>query len=124
MTQYFQVVRLYSPLATGVRLLPVAISVGVASLAGTRLAVRIGNKIIVGSGMLLLSAALLWISTSSRFTSYGVIAAQMVMLGVGLGFTQAPATEAIMGAVPCRRRASPRRLTAPPGCSAAPWAWP
>src|SRR6266699_5888066 len=43
MTQYFQVVRGYSPLATGVRLLPVAVSVGVASVAGTRLAVRIGN---------------------------------------------------------------------------------
>jgi EmrB/QacA subfamily drug resistance transporter len=100
MTQYFQVVRGYSPLATGVRLLPVAVSVGVASVAGTRLAVRIGNKIIVGGGMLLFCAALLWISTSSRFTSYGIIAAQMVMLGVGMGFTQAPATEAIMGAVP------------------------
>ncbi len=100
MTQYFQVVRGYSPLATGVRLLPVAVSVGVASVAGTSLAVRIGNKIIVGGGMLLFCAALLWISTASRFTSYGIIAAQMVMLGVGMGFTQAPATEAIMGAVP------------------------
>src|SRR5215467_3908353 len=100
MTQYFQVVRAYSPLATGVRLLPVAVSVGLASVAGTRLAVQIGNKIIVGGGMLLLCAALLWISTASRFTSYGIIAAQMVMLGVGMGFTQAPATEAIMGAVP------------------------
>ena len=100
MTQYFQVVRLYSPLATGVRLLPVAVSVGVASVAGTRLAVRIGNKIIIGGGMLLFCGALLWISTASRFTSYAIISAQMVMLGIGMGFTQAPATEAIMGAVP------------------------
>src|SRR5215472_10925452 len=100
MTQYFQVFRGNNPLATGVRLLPVAVSVGVASVAGTRLAVRIGNKVIVGGGMLLFCAALMWISTASRFTSYGIIAAQMVMLGVGMGFTQAPATEAIMGAVP------------------------
>src|SRR5919197_3402393 len=62
-TQYFQVVRGYSPLATGVRLLPVAASVGVASVAGTQLAVRIGNKAIVASGMLFFSAALVWIST-------------------------------------------------------------
>jgi EmrB/QacA subfamily drug resistance transporter len=101
MTQYFQVVRAYSPLATGVRLLPVAVSVGVASVAGTRLAVRVGNKIIVGSGMALFCAALAWIAaTASQTTSYGLTAAQMVMLGVGMGFTQAPATEAIMGAVP------------------------
>jgi EmrB/QacA subfamily drug resistance transporter len=100
MTQYFQVVRGYSPLATGVRLLPVAASVGVASVAGTRLAVRVGNKVIVGGGMALFCAALLWISFASEDTPYGIIAVQMVVLGIGMGFTQAPATEAIMGAVP------------------------
>jgi EmrB/QacA subfamily drug resistance transporter len=100
MTQYFQFVRGYSPLGTGVRLLPVAVSVGVASVVGTRLAVRVGNKVIVGGGMALFCAALLWISFASKDTSYGIIAAQMVVLGIGMGFTQAPATEAIMGAVP------------------------
>jgi hypothetical protein len=50
--------------------------------------------------MALYCAALLWISTASEDTFYGIIAAQMVVLGVGMGFTQAPATEAIMGAVP------------------------
>jgi EmrB/QacA subfamily drug resistance transporter len=99
-TQYFQVVRGYSPLSTGVRLLPVAVSVGVASVVGTRLAVRIGNKIIVGGGLLFFTAALLWISTVSQTTSYAILAAQMVVLGIGMGFSQAPATEAIMGAVP------------------------
>src|SRR5262245_16703539 len=99
-TQYFQVVRAYSPLETGVRLLPVAVSVGVAAVAGTRLAVRIGNKVIVGGGMVLFCAAMVWVSTFSKDTSYGVIAASMVLLGTGMGFTQAPATEAIMGAVP------------------------
>jgi EmrB/QacA subfamily drug resistance transporter len=100
MTQYFQVVRGYSPLSTGVRLLPVAFSVGVASVTGTRLAVRIGNKVIIGGGLVCFCAALLWISTVSRVTPYGIIAAQMVVFGVGMGLTQAPATEAIMGAVP------------------------
>jgi EmrB/QacA subfamily drug resistance transporter len=100
MTQYFQVVRGYSPLATGVRLLPVAVSVAVASVAGTRLSVRVGNKLIVGGGMALFCAALVWISFATTGTSYGIIAAQMVVLGIGMGFTQAPATEAIMGAVP------------------------
>src|SRR5215475_11368166 len=102
-TQYFQVVRGYSPLGTGVRLLPVAASVGVAAVAGTRLAVRVGNKVIVGGGMALFCAALVWISTFSPVTSYAVIAASMVVLGTGMGFTQAPATEAIMGAVPAQR---------------------
>ena len=72
----------------------------VASVAGTRLAVLIGNKIIVGAGMVLFCAALLWIATVSQSTSYAIIAAQMVVFGTGMGLTQAPATEAIMGAVP------------------------
>ncbi len=99
-TQYFQFVKLFSPLETGVRLLPVAASVGVASLVGTRLSVRIGNKIIVGSGLALFSAALFWISTATQSVPYSIIAAQMVLLGVGMGLTSAPATEAIMGVVP------------------------
>jgi EmrB/QacA subfamily drug resistance transporter len=99
-TQYFQIVKGYGPLGTGVRLLPVAGSVAVASVTGTRLAVRIGNKIIVGGGLTLFCAALLWISTVSQTTSYGVIAAQMIVFGTGMGLTQSPATEAIMGAVP------------------------
>jgi len=103
MTQYFQVVRGYSPFSTGVRLLPVAASVGVASVAGTRLAVRVGTKVIVGGGMALFCAALAWISTASQDIAYAIIAVQMVVLGIGMGFTQAPATEAIMGAVPKRQ---------------------
>src|SRR5215510_855888 len=79
----------------------VAVSVGVASVAGTRLAVRVGNKLIVGGGMALFCAALAWIAAvSAPDTSYAIIATQMVVLGVGMGFTQAPATESIMGAVP------------------------
>ena len=103
-TQYFQVVRGFGPLGTGVRLLPVAGSVAVASVTGTRLAVRIGNKIIVGGGLTLFCAALLWISTVSQATSYAVIAAQMIVFGTGIGLTQAQATEAIMGAVPAHGR--------------------
>src|SRR5580704_8211286 len=51
MTQYFQFVRGYGPLSTGVRLLPVALSVGAGSVAGTQLAVRAGTKLIVTTGL-------------------------------------------------------------------------
>jgi hypothetical protein len=57
MTQYFQVIKGFGPLGTGTRLLPVAGSVAVASVTGTRLAVRIGNKIIVGGGDVVLRGA-------------------------------------------------------------------
>ena len=98
-TQYFQFVKDFSPFGTGVRLLPVALSVGASSVLGTKLAVRVGNKAVVTAGMLLFGGGLLWVSTGTPGTSYGIIAAQMLVLGTGMGLTSAPATEAIMGAV-------------------------
>lgn len=98
-TQYFQFLRGYGPLETGVRILPVAVCVAVGSVAGTLLVVRLGNKLVVTGGLLFLTAAYAWISTASGATSYREIAGQMVLLGLGMGLTSAPATESIMGAV-------------------------
>ena len=98
-TQYFQFIKTYSPLGTGVRLLPVAGSVAVASVVGTKLAVRVGNKVIVAAGLVFFATGLLWTSTASAGTSYTEIVLQMLFLGTGMGLTSAPATEAIMGAV-------------------------
>jgi EmrB/QacA subfamily drug resistance transporter len=99
-TQYFQFIKGFSPLGAGVRLLPVATAVAVASVVGTRLAVRVGNKVIVATGLLSFAAGLLWTATVSTTTSYTTIVGQMLLLGAGMGMTSAPATEAIMGAVP------------------------
>jgi EmrB/QacA subfamily drug resistance transporter len=99
-TQYFQFVRGYAPLSTGVRLLPVALSVGLGSVAGTQLAVRAGAKLIVGTGLLAMTVFYAWVAaTNSATLSYAVIAAQMVVFGIGMGLTSAPATESIMGAI-------------------------
>jgi len=100
MTQYFQFVRGYGPLSTGVRLLPVALAVGAGSVAGTQLAVRAGTKLIVTTGLILMAAFYAWVAaTNSATLSYGVIAVQMVVYGLGMGLTSAPATESIMGAI-------------------------
>ena len=99
-TQYFQFLKAYSPLGAGVRLLPVAVSVAVASVVGSRLTVKLGNKVIVATGLVFFAAALFWTGFNSTSTSYATIAGSMVLLGVGLGLTTAPASEAIMGAVP------------------------
>jgi hypothetical protein len=99
-TQYFQFVRGYGPLSTGVRLLPVALSVGAGSVAGTQLAVRAGTKLIVTTGLVATAAFYGWVAaTTSATLSYGIIAAQMVLYGLGMGLTSAPATESIMGAI-------------------------
>src|SRR5262252_3520565 len=104
MTLFFQFVKGYAPLSTGVRLLPVALSVGVGSVAGTQLAVRFGTKLIVTTGLVAMAAFYGWVAvTTSATLGYGVIAAQMVVYGLGMGLTSAPATESIMGAISRRQ---------------------
>jgi EmrB/QacA subfamily drug resistance transporter len=99
-TQWFQFLKGYGPLSTGVRLLPVASCVAISSIVGARLAVRVGTKLIVASGLFSMMVFYLWASSSSASTGYGTIVGQMVVLGTGMGLTSAPATEAIMGVVP------------------------
>jgi EmrB/QacA subfamily drug resistance transporter len=98
-TQYFQFLKGYGPLSTGVRLLPVATCVAISSIVGARLAVRVGTKLIVAAGLFSMAAFYVWVATASVTTGYGTIAAQMVVLGTGMGLTSAPATDAIMGVV-------------------------
>jgi hypothetical protein len=98
-TQYFQFIHGYGPLAAGVRVLPVATAVAIASVLGTKLAVRFGTKLVVTTGLVLLAIFFAWVSTATVSTTYLTIAIQMVICGTGMGLTSAPATESIMGAV-------------------------
>ncbi|BBX40005.1 DHA2 family efflux MFS transporter permease subunit [Mycobacterium simiae] len=99
-TQYFQFIKEYSPFDSGVRLLPVALSIAVASILGPRLVERIGTTAVVAGGLAVFAAGLAWASTADAATPYEQIATQMLLLGGGLGLTFSPATEAIMGSLP------------------------
>ena len=99
-TQFFQLLQGFGPLETGVRILPVALSIAVGSVAGTRLAVtRLGTKAVVFTGLLMLTAAFAWVATVEVDVPYLQVTMQMVLLGGGLGLTTAPATDSIMGVV-------------------------
>ena len=99
-TQFFQLLQGYGPLETGVRILPVALSIAVGSVLGTRVAVtRVGTKAVVFIGLVMLAAAFFWVTRIDPDVSYLVVAGQMVLLGGGLGLTTAPATDSIMGVV-------------------------
>lgn len=103
-TQFFQFVRNYTPLETGVRFLPVAIALAAASLIGSQLAPRIGTKLVVAPGLALLGIAFVWISQIPADVSYAsVVVPQMVLLGLGIGLVSTPATESIMQVLPPAR---------------------
>ncbi|MEO6512612.1 MAG: MFS transporter [Nocardioides sp.] len=103
-TQYFQFVRGYGTLSTGARILPVALSIAVASVVGAMLAPRIGTKVVVTGGLLLFGTSFLWISTVAVDASYATtIVPQMVLMGLGMGFISTPATESILLVLPPAR---------------------
>ncbi|MGY6500888.1 MAG: DHA2 family efflux MFS transporter permease subunit [Acidimicrobiales bacterium] len=98
-TQYFQLVRGYGPLDAGVRTVPVALAIAAGSVLSPRLVERIGTKLVVTGGLALMSAGFFWVSFASATTPYLEIVGQMLLLGLGLGSTTAPATESIMGSL-------------------------
>ncbi|SEN73963.1 MFS transporter [Actinacidiphila rubida] len=99
-TQYFQFIRGYGTLSTGVRILPVALCIAVGSVAGVTLVKRVGTRAVVVSGLLLLGCAYGWIALSPAFLGYSAVVGQMVLMGLGLGMTTAPATESILSVLP------------------------
>ncbi len=99
-TQYFQFVRGYGTLSTGTRILPVAVTIGVGSVAGARLAGRIGTRIVVGTGLVLFAGSFTWMAVASTLIPYSWIVVIMVLMGLGLGLTSAPATESILSVLP------------------------
>lgn len=103
-TQFFQFTRDYSALGTGLRILPVATCIAIASILGANLAPRIGTKAVVSTGLAMLGSSFLWISTMSIDASYATtIVPQMVLMGLGLGLVSTPATESIMQVLPPAR---------------------
>ena len=98
-TQYFQLIRSYTPLQAGVRTLPVAFSIALASVLSPLLVQRVGTKLVVAGGLASMSIGFLWVATASAATPYLEIVGQMILLGAGLGSTTAPATESIMGSL-------------------------
>jgi EmrB/QacA subfamily drug resistance transporter len=103
-TQYFQLIRGYGTLSTGARILPVALSIAVASVVGATLAPRIGTRAVVTTGLLLFGSALWWISQVGVDASYQTtIVPQMVLLGLGMGLVSTPATESILLVLPPAR---------------------
>jgi EmrB/QacA subfamily drug resistance transporter len=103
LTQYLQFVLGYGTLEVGVRLVPVALALMVAAPMSARLTERLGTKVVVTGGLTLVTLGLLILATASTASGYGLVVTSLVTLGFGMGSTMAPATEAIMGALPRER---------------------
>ncbi len=100
-TQYMQLVQGYSPLEAGLRTVPFAVVTGVFSPLSIVIMHRVGTKIVVTTGLALMTAGFVMASNLESDSAYlGPVLACMVVMAAGLGLTTSPATEAIMGALP------------------------
>ncbi|HEV2774933.1 MAG TPA: MFS transporter [Solirubrobacteraceae bacterium] len=100
LTQILQFMLGYGPLQAGLAALPFAIVIGATSPVGAHIAQRIGAKVPVAGGLLLLSAGLGVMSTAEPSSRYGLFLVASVLMAAGMGMAMAPATESIMDAVP------------------------
>ncbi len=100
MTQYWQLVHGYSPLAAGVRLIPYATTMMITAPMSARLVERMGTKRVVTMGLSTISVAMLALSTIQTDSSYVRVIFNMCFMALGMALVMAPATESVMGSLP------------------------
>jgi EmrB/QacA subfamily drug resistance transporter len=100
LAQFFQTVQGYSPLGSGLRILPwTAMPMVVAPIAGA-LSDRISASRIIGTGLALQAIGLGWIAAvSTPTTPYLDIVLPFAISGVGMGMFFAPIANVILGSV-------------------------
>jgi EmrB/QacA subfamily drug resistance transporter len=100
LAQYFQTVQGYSPLQSGLRILPwTAMPMIVAPIAGA-LSDRIGGQRLMAAGLALQSAGLLWIAAvSTPTTPYIDFVGPFVLSGIGMGLFFAPVANVVLSSV-------------------------
>ena len=104
MSQFLQTVQGYSALEAGERLLPMAGMSFVAAIVSAKVAQRVGTKVAVGTGILIASAGLFYLSQIAKVdTSYGMLVIVMCVISMGMGLTMSPATNSIMGSLPVNK---------------------
>jgi EmrB/QacA subfamily drug resistance transporter len=103
-TQYFQFVRGYDPLESGLRTLPFAVGAGITAPLAARAALRWGTTRVVALGLFNMSMGFLIVSRISADAGYWwPIVPSMLLIANGLSLVTSPSTEAVMGSVPRER---------------------
>lgn len=103
LTQYLQFDLGYSAFGTGLRILPIAAVLGVASVASIFFDRIVGTKVVVAVGMALVVAGLWQLTTTTTAEGFGHALVGIFLLGIGSGLIIAPATASVMGSLPRQR---------------------
>ncbi len=98
-TQYLQFVQGLTPLAAGIRFLPVAGGFMLGAIASEELVRRFGTTRVVAAGLVIMTATMSLVLLWEIDTSYLVVGSIVSVFALGVGLVFAPAAEAVMGAV-------------------------
>jgi MFS family permease len=101
---YFQGAQGDSPITAGLKLMPLAIGMLVASPLAGSYADRHGSRALAAAGMLMTSIGLALMTTLQVHSSFVWGATLLAIVGIGSGTFMSPNGAAMMGAVPPERR--------------------
>ncbi|AIQ58471.1 DHA2 family efflux MFS transporter permease subunit [Paenibacillus borealis] len=97
---YLQQIRNYTPLETGLILLPQALASGLGMPVGGRLFDKIGARPLLFVGLSVISTALFLLSGVTVDTSLPVIMACLAMMGLGMGLSMMPVNTHVLNSAP------------------------
>ena len=100
---YMQQVQGYSPTGAGVRQLAATLAVMVVAILSGRIVARIGARVPIVVGMVLVGGAILGFVAVQPDTPYHTYWFVLTIMGIGLGLVMSPITTAAMSSVPATR---------------------
>ncbi|HEX5307645.1 MAG TPA: MFS transporter [Solirubrobacteraceae bacterium] len=101
---YFQGAQSDSAIEAGIKLMPLALGMLVASPLAGIYADRHGSRMLAAAGMLVTAAGLAGMTTLGVHTPYWQSMIWLALVGIGSGMFNSPNTAAMMGVVPAHRR--------------------
>lgn len=103
-SQYYQSVQGYSPLETGLCMVPLNAFVLIFTLYSVKVDEKLGSKLTVSIGLCAIGLGLLlFVATAAINTPYLVSVAVQFLIAVGIGFVMSPGTNVIMNSIPSTR---------------------
>ena len=100
LTQYLQGVQGLGAFETGIRFIPVALGIMLASAVSAALTVRVGARFAVTLGLLVVAGGLAMMAVVAVDTPDWYLALEMFVVSAGIGLAMTPATDTIMSALP------------------------
>ena len=103
LTQYLQFAHGYSAIEAGAVMTPLALGLIMGAGSSSRAVRRIGTARVVAAGLTGLAVVLATTSAFDAATSVGALLAWFFFLALSMGWVMAPATEAVVSAVPAAK---------------------